>query len=147
MSAAGSGWRRDSDARHSSEDGNSRAGRALFRSGAQDPAASSNDPGNRRARGRGLTAGLIGMGEEEVTWEARHFGVRQRLTSRITAYDRSHRFRDSQVRGAFRPFDHDHVFSESDGVTVMTDVFVYQSPLGWLGRCADRLFLEAYVRR
>jgi len=32
----------------------------------------------------GVTSGLIGLGQE-VTWEARHFTVRQRLTSRITA--------------------------------------------------------------
>jgi hypothetical protein len=31
----------------------------------------------------GVTHGLIGL-NDEVTWEARHFGVRQRLTVRIT---------------------------------------------------------------
>ena len=40
----------------------------------------------------GVTAGLIEMGEE-VTWRARHFGVWQELTSRITAFDRPHHFR------------------------------------------------------
>ncbi len=33
----------------------------------------------------GVTTGLIGM-NEAVTWEARHFGVRQRLTVRVTAF-------------------------------------------------------------
>jgi len=31
----------------------------------------------------GVTSGLIALGET-VTWEATHFGVRQRLTVRIT---------------------------------------------------------------
>ncbi len=44
----------------------------------------------------GLTKGLIGLGEE-VTWEANHFGVQQRLTTRITAFSRPSHFRDSQV--------------------------------------------------
>jgi len=57
----------------------------------------------------GVTSGLIGL-DDEVTWEATHFGVRQRLTSRITAFDRPHSFRDSMVRGAFAGFDHDHLF-------------------------------------
>jgi hypothetical protein len=35
----------------------------------------------------GRTTGLIGLGEE-VTWEATHFGIRQRLTSKITQFDR-----------------------------------------------------------
>ena len=61
----------------------------------------------------GVTNGLIGM-DEEVTWSAKHFGVRQRLTSRITAFDRPRRFRDSLVRGAFARFDHDHIFEPTD---------------------------------
>jgi hypothetical protein len=33
----------------------------------------------------GVTQGLIGMGDV-VTWEARHFGIKQRLTVRVTAF-------------------------------------------------------------
>lgn len=92
----------------------------------------------------GVMSGLIGLGEE-VTWEATHFGVRQRLTSRITAFDRPHHFRDCQVKGLFRRFDHDHFFTEQPGTTVMRDVFNYESPWGALGRCADRWFLQSYL--
>jgi ligand-binding SRPBCC domain-containing protein len=78
----------------------------------------------------GITTGFIGAGQE-VTWEATHFGVRQTLTIRITAYDRPVHFRDSQVNGAFKRFDHDHLFKEiSGGSTLMRDVFDYESPLG-----------------
>ena len=94
----------------------------------------------------GVTAGLIGAGDV-VTWEARHFGVRQRLTSRITAYDRPRHFRDSQVAGAFRRFDHDHRFEPDGAGTRMTDVFDFDAPLGPLGWLAERLFLTAYMRR
>ena len=34
----------------------------------------------------GKTSGLIGMGES-VTWKARHFGISQLLTSKITAFE------------------------------------------------------------
>lgn len=34
----------------------------------------------------GKTSGLIELGES-VTWEAKHFGIRQRLTSKITICD------------------------------------------------------------
>ncbi|MEZ4299102.1 MAG: SRPBCC family protein [Polyangiaceae bacterium] len=94
----------------------------------------------------GVTSGLIGLGEE-VTWRARHFGVWQLLTSRIVAFDRPHHFRDSMVRGAFRRFDHDHFFEPHEGGTRVRDVFDYDSPLGPLGRLADVLFLERYMRR
>jgi ligand-binding SRPBCC domain-containing protein len=94
----------------------------------------------------GVTSGLMGLGQE-VTWRARHFGTWQHLTSRITAFVRPLHFRDSMVRGAFQHFDHDHFFSQRGELTVMRDVFDFQSPFGILGRSADRLFLTNYMRR
>jgi ligand-binding SRPBCC domain-containing protein len=103
-------------------------------------------PGTNERVVGGVNSGLIGFGEE-VTWEAKHFGTRQRLTSRITAFDRPHHFRDSLVSGAFRRFDHDHFFASEGKATMMRDVFDYESPLGWLGRFADVLFLRSYMAR
>ena len=94
----------------------------------------------------GVATGLIGLGEE-VTWRARHLGVRQHLTSRITRFDRPRSFRDSMVRGAFARFDHDHLFEPRGAGTVMRDVFDFRAPLGPLGRVAERLFLTRYMRR
>jgi ligand-binding SRPBCC domain-containing protein len=92
----------------------------------------------------GVTGGLISLGEE-VTWEATHLGRRRKLTSRITAFDRPDHFRDSQVNGPFARFDHDHFFSVESESTLMRDVFSYESPFGWVGRCADYLFLRSYL--
>ena len=93
----------------------------------------------------GVTCGLIGP-DEEVTWRARHFGIWQTLTVRITRVDRPNRFADTILRGAFRCMEHHHIFEESADGTVMRDVFAYESPLGILGRIADYLFLERYMR-
>jgi ligand-binding SRPBCC domain-containing protein len=93
----------------------------------------------------GVTSGLIGLGEE-VTWRARHFGVWQSLTVRITAFERPNHFADAMLRGAFRRMEHDHYFEPSSGGTAMRDVFTYEPPLGILGRIADFLFLERYMR-
>lgn len=94
----------------------------------------------------GRTSGLIEAGEE-VTWEATHFGIKQRLTSRIVSMERPHHFRDSMVNGAFKRFDHDHFFEAiSNRRTRMRDVFDYDSPLGPLGAIADFLFLVRYMR-
>ena len=94
----------------------------------------------------GRTAGLIEEGEE-VTWEAVHFGVRQRLTSRIVAMRRPTYFRDSMVRGAFKRIDHDHIFEAVPSGTLMKDVFEFESPLGLLGKLADWLVIARYLRR
>jgi ligand-binding SRPBCC domain-containing protein len=101
-------------------------------------------PGTYEKAVAGVTTGLIGLGEQ-VTWEATHLGIRQRLTSRITAFDFPRHFRDSQVLGAFRWFDHDHLFETSGDVTIMRDVFEYQAPFGLLGTCADLMFLRRYL--
>ncbi len=92
----------------------------------------------------GVTQGLIGA-DEFVTWEATHFGVRQRLTSRIVIFSPPHHFRDSMVSGAFAGFDHDHHFYPTDRGTRMVDIFAYKSPLGPLGYLADRLYVERYM--
>lgn len=95
------------------------------------------------------TKGLLDL-DEEVTWEARHLGVKQRLTSRITMLDRPNHFRDSMVKGAFARFDHDHWFDPVDGdakATRCRDVFDFDAPLGPLGWIAEKAFLERYMRR
>ena len=105
--------------------------------------ASTSSTGERAVAG--VTTGLIGLGEE-VTWRARHFGVWQSLTVRITAFERPIYFADVMLRGAFRRMEHHHYFEPSADGTTMRDVFTYQSPLGILGRLADILFLESYMR-
>lgn len=94
----------------------------------------------------GKTTGLIERGET-VTWEAKHFGITQNLTSLITDFDSPDFFADEMVKGAFHSFRHEHQFSHENGLTIMTDVFEYKSPLGILGVLADRLFLEKYMTR
>ncbi len=94
----------------------------------------------------GRTSGLIGM-NETVTWQATHFFVRQKFTSKITAYNRPFHFRDEQQRGPFRLFEHDHFFSATDTGTVMKDLLRFQSPAGFLGSMVDRLILTRYLRR
>jgi ligand-binding SRPBCC domain-containing protein len=102
------------------------------------------DTGERAVAGR--TTGLIELGES-VTWEARHFGVRQRFTAKVTVFDRPKHFRDEMTSGAFRTFAHDHLFDSRDELTVMTDEVVFRSPFGPLGWLVDRLFMAGYLRR
>jgi ligand-binding SRPBCC domain-containing protein len=93
----------------------------------------------------GVTSGLIGPGQE-VTWRARHFGVWQSLTVRVTAFERPTHFADTMLRGAFRRMEHHHYFEPSASGTTMRDVFSFESPLGILGPIADFLFLSRYMR-
>ena len=100
--------------------------------------------GERAIAGR--TFGLIELGEQ-VTWEARHFGVTQQFTSKITAFARPHYFQDSMVKGAFQSFVHDHYFDEDAGITIMRDVITFRSPYGIVGAAVDCFFMASYLRR
>jgi len=94
----------------------------------------------------GVTRGLIGL-NDEVTWEARHLGLKQRLTVRVTEFNRPQHFQDIMVAGAFKSMKHDHEFLELPTDTQMNDRFEFQSPLGVLGRIVDQVFLRAYMER
>ena len=107
-------------------------------------AASTADSAERAVGG--VTSGLLELGDE-VTWEARHFGVRQRLTAKMVRVERPHLFVDVMVRGAFASFTHLHEFVDERGGTLMRDVFEYRSPLGMLGVLADWMFLERHMTR
>ena len=93
----------------------------------------------------GKTSGLLTKGDE-VTWEAVHLGVKQRLTARVTRCEPPDLFEDEQVRGAFHSFTHRHEFRDVPGGTLMVDDFRYTAPLGLVGVIADKLFLERYMR-
>ena len=102
--------------------------------------------GTSEAAVAGVTKGLLTLGDQ-VTWRARHFGVTQELTSRITACDRPRHFRDEMVHGVFARLVHDHYFEDVARGTRMRDVFDFAAPFGALGTIAERLFLTAYLRQ
>ncbi|MEM6398582.1 MAG: SRPBCC family protein [Bacteroidota bacterium] len=94
----------------------------------------------------GVTSGLIGGGET-VTWRAKHFGVYQKLTSKITEFDPPYLFVDEMQKGIFKSLRHEHHFESDEQYATMTDTLVYESPLGPLGKLADWLFLKRYLTK
>ncbi|MCG7382269.1 SRPBCC family protein [Paenibacillus sp. ACRRY] len=93
----------------------------------------------------GVTSGKIDAGDT-VTFQATHFGIRQKLTSRIVQYERPHVFVDQMVSGAFQSMRHEHHFSKiDDQTTCMKDMLKFEAPYGVLGRLAERLVLKNYM--
>ena len=92
----------------------------------------------------------LGLGDE-VTFTARHLGLRWRLVSAVTAYERPRRFVDEQVRGPFRVMRHEHLFEDcsAPGVagTRMVDRMSLELPGGALGRLAVAGIAAPYLRR
>ncbi len=94
----------------------------------------------------GRICGLIGL-NETVTWRAKHFGINQNLTSKITVMQRPDIFVDEMTKGVFKSMCHQHLFLEEGDKTLMIDIFEFESPLGILGRCANKLFLRSYLEK
>lgn len=137
-------------------------------------AASQRDSAETAATRDGRRRLLLG---DEVTFTARHFGLRWQMTSRITTYQRpaptsaagsrparfggpdqqpgpdpsvdaqAGRFVDEQVRGPFAMMRHEHLFEPGGAATRMTDRMTFAAPLGPLGAVVARLVLAPYLRR
>ena len=103
---------------------------------------STGKTGERAIAGR--TSGLIEH-NETVTWRAKHLGVWQQLTSKITEYEYPVYFVDEMVSGAFKSFRHEHHFMADKDATIMKDMFVFESPFGLLGKWFNQLFLKKYL--
>jgi ligand-binding SRPBCC domain-containing protein len=93
----------------------------------------------------GVTTGVMRLGDT-VTWEAVHFGVKQHLTTKITAYERPQYFVDEMIRGIFQEMKHHHAFVPQSPGTLMIDTFMFRAPLGILGRVAEALVLTRYMQ-
>lgn len=94
----------------------------------------------------GKESGLLNL-NEQVTWRARHFSLYQNFTSKITALETPRYFVDEMQKGSFQSFRHEHFFEKDGEYTLMKDVLHYSAPLGFIGKIADRLFLENYLTR
>lgn len=93
----------------------------------------------------GRTSGLMELAET-VTWSARHFFIRQTLTSKITEFNYPYNFTDEMVAGPFKWMRHEHLFYPIGNQTLMKDLFMFESPFGIFGELANSLFLGRYMQ-
>ncbi len=104
----------------------------------------------------GETQGHIVM-NSRVLWKGWLFGLPQYHLTRITGYAEPKRdkagveyafFQDSQEKGRFAYFQHDHHFTGTpDGGTLMEDEVRFRLPFGVLGRMVARLIMEPHIRK
>lgn len=92
----------------------------------------------------GITSGLMKL-NDVVTWRAKHFGIYQTHTAKITAYDFPNYFVSEMLRGTFKKMHHQHLFKLREDETIMTDIFVFEAPLGILGKLFSKWILKDYM--
>lgn len=99
---------------------------------------------NERIVEPGRLHGLLEAGDL-ITFEGVHFGFRQRVTAKILEMDPPRVFVDELVRSAFQRLRHVHAFEPQNGGTLMRDTLEWTSPLGILGRIADRVAIVRHM--
>jgi ligand-binding SRPBCC domain-containing protein len=92
----------------------------------------------------GITSGLIEL-NETVTWEGKHFGLILHHQSKITEMKFPYYFTDEMVEGCFKTFKHEHTFTHENGITIMEDKLMYETPFGIFGKLFDKLALKKYL--
>lgn len=103
-------------------------------------------PGTGEKAIAGRTSGLIEEGET-VTWRAKHLGIYQTLTVKITSMEKPFYFTDIMQKGAFKSMEHQHIFRQQGENTVMTDIFEFHSPYGIIGKIFNEIFLKSYMNK
>jgi ligand-binding SRPBCC domain-containing protein len=93
----------------------------------------------------GITSGIMKEGDF-VTWKAKHFGIWQTLSTRITQEIKYEYFVDEMIAGAFKSMRHEHFFADNLDGTLMKDVFKFESPLGIFGKLFNVAILSNYMR-
>lgn len=93
----------------------------------------------------GVTRGILKL-NDEVTWEARHFGFRQQLSIKISEYNKPYFFKDIQINGIFKKFEHSHYYTHNDRGTLMRDEMIFECPMGLFGKIADPI-VEWHLRK
>ncbi|WP_419954422.1 SRPBCC family protein [Neobacillus niacini] len=102
-----------------------------------------------KARGKavaGISNSLPGEGDW-VSWECVHFGIKQRITSRIIFMEKPHSFVEKMVKGPFKSFIYIHQFIEEEKGTTMIDHIQYHLWLGPIGVLMDKWFLAKYIKK
>ena len=111
----------------------------------------------------GVTRGFI-EADAQVVWSGWKFGLPTRHHSRITRFEPPHThfihydsheitkeafFQDSQEKGRFAEFHHNHFFREETNagpLSILNDEVYFRLPFGFLGELAAVRIMAPYIR-
>ena len=69
-------------------------------------------------------------------------GLGQTWVTEIKSVEEKKYFIDEQRFGPYKFWHHKHIFEETEGGVLMTDLVHYAMPFGWVGKFAHNLFVE-----
>jgi hypothetical protein len=89
--------------------------------------------------GKQLHAGSL------INYKLRIHGLPMRWTSEITVWEPPYRFVDTQLRGPYKLWRHEHSFREQNRGTLIRDHVDYALPFGIFGEIAHKLMVRRDV--
>lgn len=81
-----------------------------------------------------------------IEYRLRVAGFRLGWRSRIEQWEKEKLFVDSQDRGPYRSWWHEHHFVATGRQTMLEDRVYYSPPMGLLGRIANRVFIGGQLK-
>lgn len=75
------------------------------------------------------------------------FNIPAYWETEISGVEKNWKFTDSQVKGPYRKWVHQHIIVPSENGVIMEDILDYELPMGFLGRIAHKLLIEKKIRK
>jgi ligand-binding SRPBCC domain-containing protein len=80
-----------------------------------------------------------------ITIQGSKFGLPQKITSEVTAFDEGVAFTDTQVSGPFAAFEHRHRVEPQDSGSRILDRIEYEAPGGLVGLFVTNAKIREYL--
>ena len=85
---------------------------------------------------------------ETTRWSARYFGIRFRITMKVTVCDPPTCYHETNITGPFNLFRHRYSLKDlREGQTLLTDELTLETGFGWFGRVLDKHLLGPRLQR
>jgi ligand-binding SRPBCC domain-containing protein len=94
----------------------------------------------------GARTGLVEL-DDTVTWKAKHLFRTRILKVRITEMKKGQSYTNEMADGDFKKMKHEHHFKKVDNGMILINLLSFESPYGALGKLAEKLFLNRYIRK
>jgi ligand-binding SRPBCC domain-containing protein len=81
----------------------------------------------------------------KIDYQIKLYGVPLNWKTEITRWDPPSLFIDTQLKGPYSAWIHEHRFAEQDGKTIMHDTVDYDIPAGFLTPLINKFFIEKQI--
>lgn len=83
----------------------------------------------------------------ELSYKLKVHGIPLDWTSKIINWNPSEGFSDTQIKGPYKKWHHEHLFQDLGEGCLMRDIITYQLPMGWLGEVLGSYLVKKDLKK